>query len=275
VPHVVADVRYLLLRRWAASRAWVVPALAPLVVLTVLRLVVVLGGPRHAWLEGLLGLAAVAAALLFGRARTPRVAAALALVAVAAAAVMAWPDAVALGLGHLHNAVALALWLAWTRARRRDVALTTLLVGGAGLFLMSGILEPWSAAAGAFVGPAAGLDLAGVVDTLAPGLSPALGQRVVLLYAFAQALHYAVWLVLLPQAAEGEHAPPPAGLHHDLGTTGFALAVAGALALPLAGAFAPAAARATYLSLVLFHGWLEVAVIARWAAVREEAPWGP
>ena len=40
-----------------------------------------------------------------------------------------------------------------------------------------------------------------------------------------------------------------------------------ALALPLAGLLAPTVARASYLSMVLFHGWLELAVAAHLIAL--------
>jgi hypothetical protein len=171
--------------------------------------------------------------------------------------------------------IALGLWLVWARASARDSAAVVLLVGTCALAIASGLLEPVTHAAGGFGAPTRGLDLGSMADTLAPGLAAAAAVRVVLLFAFAQALHYAVWLVLLPAAARTGTGPRPflAGLRADLGTAGIVIAVLASLAVPLAGLVDAAGARAVYLSLVLFHGWLEVAVIARWATGADHAPW--
>lgn len=51
----------------------------------------------------------------------------------------------------------------------------------------------------------------GLVDlgtTLAPGLDFELGLRLVAVYAFAQAMHYVVWLRLIPQRLDVRAAPP-------------------------------------------------------------------
>ncbi len=46
-------------------------------------------------------------------------------------------------------------------------------------------------------------------------------------------------------------------------------------ALPLAGLFEPLMMRNGYLSLVLFHGWLEIAIIAHFLLTRHDAPTSP
>ena len=57
-------------------------------------------------------------------------------------------------------------------------------------------------------------------------------------------------------------------LSGDLGPLGLLLGL-GAMALVLLGGLVdPVGTRATYLSLVLFHGWLEIAVVAHLLANR-------
>jgi hypothetical protein len=54
--------------------------------------------------------------------------------------------------------------------------------------------------------------------------------RLVLLYAFAQALHYAMWLALIPRLAT-----PGRSLRQDLGTLPLLLAALATVAVPLFG----------------------------------------
>jgi hypothetical protein len=275
VPHVVADVRYLLMAEGAMPRRAAAAMLAPLALLTALRLSSIVGGSAYPGLEVLLGAAAVAAAFLFVERAAGRRWIGLLMAAGLAVVGLTWPGYVAVSLGHLHNVIALGLWLVWARASARDVTAVVVLVGIGTLAIGSGLLEPLTHAAGGFGAPVRGLDLGSMADTLAPGLPAATAVRVVLLFAFAQAMHYAVWLVLLPAAARTGSPPRPflTALRADLGTGGLVIAALASLAVPLAALVDAAGTRAAYLSLVLFHGWLEVAVIARWAAGADRAPW--
>jgi hypothetical protein len=273
VPHVVADVRYLLLDERALPRRRAALLLAPLAILTGLRLAAVLGAPGRPRLEVLLGLGAVAAALAGAGAATTRRWIAGGLLAAGGLAAFTWPRHVALALGHLHNLIALGLWLAWARASSRQIAAAALLLVACGAALAGGVFDGLTLRTGGLASAAAGLDLAAMGDALAPGLRPEVVVPVVQLFAFAQALHYAVWLVLLPAAREGASRRPWLwALKEDLGPHGLMVAALLTLAVPAAGLIDPAGTRNVYLSLVLFHGWLEVAVIARWAAGRA-APW--
>jgi hypothetical protein len=274
VPHLVSDLRYLVLAPRRASRAWATPILLPLAVLTGLRLAVVLGSASDPGLEAALGITAIAGAVAIVDApRRRRLVGGLLLCGLAALA-LGWPTRCALLLGHLHNAVGLGLWLAWARATRRTVAAVVLGVGACSAAFAVGAFDAVASAADAFHAPSSGLSFGALVETLAPGLGGVIGARVVLVYAFAQALHYAVWLVLIPSVA---HRPRErwsiASLREDLGPVGLVVAASLCLAVPVAGVLAPVATRDVYLSLVLFHGWLEIAVIARWLVARERAPW--
>lgn len=261
VPHLVADLRYLVLDRPAGLR---IPQLAtialPLAFLTVAGALV----PGSALALTIPGLAAVAGAIAFSRAgAATRVFSLLALTAVAIPLCLEAPRTLLL-LAHAHNAIAVALWLALARERTplRWLAATILLAGGA--LIASGALDFVPLATGGWITPAAGFDPESVGDSLAlPGLA---ASRSLMLYAYAQAVHYAVWLRLVP----GERSPSEApvsfrrgfeGLRAALGRPAFAATIAVAIAVPLAGLLWEAAqARHLYLQVAGFHAWLEIAV---------------
>jgi hypothetical protein len=123
-------------------------------------------------------------------------------------------------------------------------------------------------ATGGWAAPAAGFDAESLGDSLAlPGLGPA---RSLMLYAYAQAVHYAIWLRLIPGERAAGDAPISfrralAGLRAALGHPMFAGSVVVALALPVAGLAFPADARTLYLEIAGFHAWLELAVGAHLA----------
>jgi hypothetical protein len=187
----------------------------------------------------------VAAVVLTPRASLPRQGLVLVALAGLAFAAFRWPWQVLLLFGHVHNLVAFGLWFVWAGGPRRAAlvyvaCLVALLVG----------LPTFSTAA---VG---GLDAHMLNGSLAPGFSDALASRVVASYAFAQMVHYVVWMDLVPASQRGT------SVRADLGTFGLAGAAAATLALCAWGLFDPFKARVTYLSLALLHGWLEVAVVA-------------
>lgn len=250
VPHVLGDVRLLVTSPVVPVhvRAHLAMA-APLAGLVASRAVGLTDGVDRTSAEVLLGVLAVVAGLSTG----PGTFARRALVGLAAGllALLAWlaPSTLALGFGHAHNLVGLSALVWWTRGSRWS---WTLLGGsiGLGAVVLSGAVDAWltGLAPGSTV---SGLGADGLRSSLAPGLSDAVAVRVVATYALLQLMHYAVWVVF---------APPIAGPLH-LRPWMIALVAAACLALPLAAWSAPASVRASYLALVLFHGWLELAVI--------------
>ena len=87
------------------------------------------------------------------------------------------------------------------------------------------------------------------------------------MFAFAQAVHYGVWLRLIPEDDRKQATPRPfiatfRALRQDMG--GVVLLVATLLATGLAAwaVFDLAEARMSYLRLALFHGYLELAACA-------------
>jgi hypothetical protein len=261
VPHIVSDVRYLVVRRGYHRRieVWILAA-APLAVGAVTG--------RVTWgFLGAIGALAVARA-------TPR-RRAIGLVVAVPLALFTWrfPGWSNLGFAHLHNFIGVALWWAWRPRKTRLHWIPIALFAALSTALLLGAADPvlrWSAS----TGPAGATTLASHMAALAPFAGPTLGARLVLLYAFAQSVHYGVWLRLVPE--EDRPRPAPRGfassyaaLRADFGVV--PLVVFGALAVALA-AWAThdlAGARAGYLRFAVVHGQLELAAAALlWAEAR-------
>ena len=269
VPHVVGDLRYLLIRRhggpgWAA----LLPAGIPLLAMTALRAASVAGlGVFPRW-ELACGVATVLGFVSTAPAGRGLRVAVSGLVLVAGALALDHALLAALVLGHAHNLVGVGLWLTLACRRRavRAPWLLALTFAAILVALLTGALEPVSGLSA----PVEGFEFGELVDTLAPGLDPTLGFRLVLAFAFAQSVHYAVWTRLLPGALSDGPAAPTLrralrALRADVGAWGVRAAVVGAILVPAMGVMDPVGTRALYLSLVLFHGWLELGAAARLA----------
>lgn len=189
------------------------------------------------------------------------------LVALAAAVAMIQPRATLVVFAHLHGLSSVGYFA--VRARRRGVPFWPLLVatalvligGAAGAFdrLWAATLWAPRSAAGSIVAEAAG----------AIGLHPSAIalRRALFLYAFGQALHFAVWLRLVPDVDRAAPLPQTFAralslLRADLGrlaTPAIALSVAAAPLILVGGG----AAREAYFALTYFHVGLEAAGLAR------------
>ena len=260
VPHLLADLRYLVARRALHQRPWVcVCVLAPLALVFVLPALQVAG------------MTSLGAALVARGGVCSRI-----LVALVGLGVIALDRSfgfvAAILFGHLHNALALGLW--WSLRRRRSVyecvPLLAALLGALaiGLGTLDRSLSPSSVLSDADL---ASLDL--LHTTLSPVADPRLGARWVLLFAFGQAVHYLVWLRMVPDDLRGRPAPRPFiasfhALRSELGAHLLAMALALALFLLAWALLDLSAARVCYLRLALFHGPLEVACAALAVAER-------
>jgi hypothetical protein len=168
-----------------------------------------------------------------------------------------------------HNVVAVWLWWAWRRRRTRWHWLPLSMIGvGSGVLLL-GVFDPWLSG-GALGWSPQGLDLTYHLSLLAPGVGQPWGMRLVLLFAFLQAVHYGVWLRLMPEEDRQRETPRTfaaswRALREDLGGPllwGSLLVAVGIGAWALV---ALAEAREGYLRLALFHGYLELAVVTTFA----------
>lgn len=269
VPHVMSDLRYLVFRRTRRRdvRAGVLAACAAM--------------SAGAWYGGRfgvhridisLGILAVAAAVIAGsRASGQRTRAALLMAAVATAgAVMLRHSALALLLlVHGHNAVALLAWLWLFRGNVRSVLAPLLLVACATAVLVSGVLLKTTLHTG--VWKAFGTNLLSVADWLSPGVPGLLGIGLASSFIFLQSVHYFVWLVAVPMDDRPRNGATSVrralrDFSDDMGTAGVVLIVLASAAVLVCGAAKPLATRDVYLSLAGFHVWLELAVLAFYAA---------
>jgi hypothetical protein len=161
---------------------------------------------------------------------------------------------------HVHNAIALALWVILFRARRRFAlpALLFVVVGAA--LLLTGVALPWVH----LDGPGA----TRLIDESVFGWPAWMPQRTALalglVYVMLQSIHYTVWLAFIPQddsRAEGTRSFRMSlrALAHDFPAPWLAVIVLLAVAVVGASFFDVHRTRQLYLSLATFHGYLELA----------------
>lgn len=256
VPHILADIRYLIARPGYHRRPAVLIAIAG-------------GAAATAAGYGVRGgLASAGAVLLLSRGTAARRAIGVAVVA-GLFALAQWAGPIAdLAFAHLHNFVAVALWWAW---RPRDTKLhwlpLLLFVTGAAA-LLYGAAEPALRATGGLDAPWTGLSMESLAYSLSPGPRSPLAIRLVLLYAFAQSVHYIVWLRLIPEDDRRSHTPRSYQQSYrvllgDVGPIVLWLTAAGVLVFAVWALFTDAgAARNAYLNVAFFHGDLELAAAA-------------
>lgn len=256
VPHLLSDVRYLVVRPGYHRRKelWLAAGLpiaaAGLGAGTAVGLsamvgafAVARGSPLRRGVGGIGAAMLVFAALLAGRTAD-------------------------LVIAQAHNFVAIALWLAWRPRQRWLHGIPVAAALGGVLALGSGLLDPVLAATGALGHAPPGLGLAGnrIWHT---GLPEPWGLRALLVFAFAQSVHYGIWIRAIPD--EDRAWPTPRtfratlrALEADLGAWPLLAVIAMALGLAAWALLDLRAARDGYLSLALFHGYVEFAAIALW-----------
>lgn len=244
VPHLVADVRYLVVQPGLHRRPrWALPGA-----------LVVVGGLLD--VPALVGVAVAAVAALAAGGWARRAGVAAAGLGCAALAHLSPAQATA-ALAFFHNLIGVALWWAWRpRAPRMFAVLALLAVSTAAL------------AAGALGDLAAPLPRDVVAAWNLPGV-PLAAERLVVLFLFLQAVHYGVWLRLVPEDARRRPAPRPlaqslVALEGELGRAGVGLAGLATVGVLAWGVLDAQGARAGYLWLASFHAGLEVAVAGLW-----------
>ncbi|MBL8957157.1 MAG: hypothetical protein JNK82_40665 [Myxococcaceae bacterium] len=247
VPHLAADVRYLVLRPGLHRRRalWLACGL-PLLAVTVTGDI----AP---------GFLAVAGAFTFSEGH--RVRRALGIVAsfAAFAAALVWRTETSLAFAWGHNVVAVALWWAW---RPRRSLLPLALLAAVTLAVLFGAFDalPHFGAPGAF-------DFETQASRFAPNLEATLTARLLVCFAFAQSVHYAVWLRLVPDDDRERPAPRTFrasfdALLHDFGSPALAVCLLLLAGLAVWSAFDLWSASLGYFRLALFHGHLELAATA-------------
>lgn len=258
VPHLVADWRYLVVRprlherpgAWAVGALLVVTALSrDLVPALLVAVPAAVMGRGPAWRR------AAAAAFWLG-------AAGLAFVATR------WT---AFAVAQGHNFVAALIWTLLGGAlhgpaRARGWLVAAFVAAAAALAL--GAFDPVLAVTARWNLPGAAplLEHAGAA---APFDDPLWRQRGVVTFAFAQSVHYGLWLRILPEEAR----PRPStrswrasfrALRAEVSDPLLAAALVATAAFFLWGTASWAGARHAYLAFAFFHGPLEFAVLTTW-----------
>ncbi len=253
IPHVLSDLRYLGLR----------PGLHRRVELGLgVGLPIALAGAG--WYPVQSGLVAAVMAGLLARGPGLRK-----LVVFALGAGLFWISVRVGGIAflifvHAHNLVALALWWSWRPASggwRIWVPLSFLAAGAA---LWFGWIEP---SAGVTSWAPRGMGGEYHLGQLAPELAEPWALRLVLLFAFAQAVHYGVWLRLIPEDDRAQPTPRTFGasfraLEKDFGSLLLWMSAVLMLGLAIWATMDLIGARSSYLRMALFHGFLELAAAA-------------
>lgn len=257
VPHLLADLRYMVVRPGLHRRRalWLsAPAL----------LAVSFGaGP-------VVGLVALFPAVLAAKGLVWRKLALLGVWALLTG--LAWRFGIGFQLVflHLHNLIAVALWWAWRPREARAWVVPGLVLAGA-IALLGGTADPILSALGGWTAPWTGSSFSDYVEQTTPLPDATFALRGVLLFCFLQAVHYGIWLRLIPEDDRPRPAPRPfraswRALLDEFGP--WPLFVVGALALVIAGwaLVDLPGARLGYLHLAAGHGYLELAAAALFLA---------
>ena len=250
VPHIAADLRYLVVRTGLVRERWLLAAIALPLAATAF------GGGLRA------GTIAAAAALLAGSRRR----AFLGLVLLGPVAYVAWraPARADVVFAHLHNLIAVLLWWGFRRGGERAgwrwLALGAMAFGA--VLILSGALGSGGLASGPH-----GFDAERLTSALAPGLSSRWAARVLMLYAFGQSIHYAVWLRLVPDEDRKQATPRSwtaswRAMTSELGAPVLGLTLFAGAIFAFWGLVDVTAARTAYLRSAAFHGHLELVALA-------------
>jgi hypothetical protein len=159
---------------------------------------------------------------------------------------------------HLHNGIAIIIWWCWRKERYWWEGLSILFCVVLSGIILSGVIEPLE------LHPPM-LELNYFQRTLAPFLTDNWSQRVVILYAFLQSFHYCIWIKLLPEDARKQPSPQSfrksiIALQQDFSAAGILCIAASMIALACWAISDIEQARTSYLHIISFHGFLELAV---------------
>lgn len=257
IPHLLADVRYLVFRpKLHVDRPLLVAfAGIPLAVSAVSQ-------------NPAVGLSAVVVVAVLARGAFLRRAAVAGVACAAVLCAAHRPVAAALLLAHVHNAVGAVFVLAVFSRRRWLESIPIAVFVVVSIAILAGVFDPALVRPFALHEPRGADSLALTIDRLAPVADPLFAVRLVAVFVFAQGVHYVAWLRLVPELGRERpgvrsFASSARSLWRDLG--GWVFAAAGIATIVLA-VFALrrslADARDLYLSMAAFHAPLELAALA-------------
>jgi len=257
IPHVGSDLRYLVFRPKLHRRWWlIVPAIGLYIAHAVTY------DPRFG-----VGVTLLAVAMARGDHHGRRL---VALVVAAAWMVASWldPHLSALVFAHFHNFAAVGFLWAWRSNRASKLHLVPIAAFAvASIFVMLGGLDAIVSAIGGFAPIVGRTGIEWNLALYAPQIDAPFGARLVLLFAFAQSIHYAIWLRLIPEDDRPRETPRTwaatiSALREDVGWPAALVIFAIALGIAIWATIDLFGARMGYLRMVLFHGYMETAALA-------------
>lgn len=275
VPHLLGDVRYLVVRTGYIHRRslWLCAGI-PLLLISLMHRLPFIGRYAHAGVVLSLG-SCICILLCIARTSTYRriVGTAFLGLGLCIAYELGW--VADLLFAHAHNFIAIGLWWSWRRRTSKIHIFPLILFGCIALGLILGGFEfiPWTQQ-WKVSAPAQG-DWMHSLLTLAPGVPQQWGIRLVLLFAFAQSVHYVIWIRLIPEEDRVSATPRSfsasyRALRKDLGDLfllGTCLTSLGLIAWSVLDLMA---AQMGYLKFALFHGHLElIAATLLWSESQE------
>lgn len=280
VPHVGADVRYLVRRQRLARGVEIgfYVACAALLALRVSEMIAPLALP-YARVELAAGAAWIAlAALAASQDHASRARAAGVVFVTGGLLLFAWsrPDVARLVFAHVHNLVGVLLWVVLFAGRRRAALVPLALLALLLAVILAGATLPYVVRFHGY--ELLGVDVFFAADQLAPHVGGLLGPSLVLSYAFLQSVHYMAWLAWIPDSAHRSQGTltfrmTAKSLLRDLGSVGLGLIALATVAVLGAAFFDAGRTRTAYLTLSAFHGYLELAAAAYlFVRVRTRAP---
>ena len=250
IPHLVGDIRYLVVRKQLQHQYWFWIGVAfPFALFVIFR------QPVYAMVG------VWCAALYSQRPKNERYFM-VAMSTVFLAISWQYPRYFLLVFLHLHNVIGIAIWWFWKkRARYEALPLMLCLLG-----CVSILFFPLSLSFAQEFHPPL-LNKNYFQESIASFVSTAWQFRLVTLYAFLQSIHYFVWIRLIPEEAKKQPTPQSftksfLSLKEDIGSIFFVSIFIAAGALLLYAVYSPQEARYQYLYLISFHGFLELAFCA-------------
>lgn len=260
VPHIFADIRYLVARQGLHKR-W------PLYLTVVAPLLVYAFSTNEGW-ASCFAWGAVGGAALVARGSWVRRVPVILFSAGMIVLVTQYGYPVALFIAHFHNVFALVVIWRWRAGKKKAFEYAPfVLYALAAAFILAGGFESIVAWTGGGSVAKWSLDLDGQGVVYAPESWGIWGPRAVVFFAFAQSVHYGVWLRAVPDEARPSKTPRSFAQS--------ARAVVGDMSWPIAlvalvmsaGVAGWAAhnvfkAREAYFAFAGFHGYLEFAAFA-------------
>ncbi|HYV46756.1 MAG TPA: hypothetical protein VFA20_17955 [Myxococcaceae bacterium] len=262
VPHLISGVRHLAVRRRLAATTWI--AVGGAMLIGVVQLFD--AGTWTTTATSLCFAVAMGSEALAGRgANDDRRLPLLGMAALYGTAAVLWPLRSLIVLSHAHAIGSMAC-LALLARRRAPLAWVPMAAAAAVMVAaFAGAFDAWLPAA-PYAPPSSAESLATARILAAfPGASGLTRQRGLFAYAFGQALHYSVWVRLVPDVDRPAAVPQTfrvawSRLRADLGRWALPLAVACAVA-PAVILIGGTTARETYFTLAYFHIGLEAAAL--------------